>query len=90
MRVDEITIPEEIQKICRDLARVAKQSGLTTFSGTFRAGYELSKWTGDISFKWESGRHGEDSNQLSIHSQFWVNIKVDIKDVPVDGKNTDQ
>ncbi len=70
----EVTIPEEIQDVCRAIIKVAQQQGLRKFSGTFRPDYE--KWSADVQFTWEQGRHGEDFNQLKITSTFWIHTEV--------------
>lgn len=75
MEKDEITIPEELQQVCRELAEVAQRHGLYKLSGQFRG---KGKWGGDVSFAWEAGRHNEDSDQLNITSTFnvWTQVRV--------------
>lgn len=71
----DVTIPENIQQICRNLAETARQNGLLKFSGRFTPDYEMG-WGGEVSFAWEAGRHGESSNQIDITSTFYVHTKV--------------
>lgn len=68
-----IDIPEDLQGICKELAKVALANGLHSLSGKFNASTD---WVGEISFNWTSGRHNEDSNNLTIYSQFTVTTKV--------------
>lgn len=67
----KIEIPQDMVYICKELAKVARDKGLHSFSGTFTPDY-TNGWRGDISFKWEQGRHGEDSNEIKISSSAWV------------------
>jgi hypothetical protein len=67
---NKINIPEDLIQVCRDLAKVAKASGLHSLSGKFTPLH--SSWGGDINFSWEAGRHGEDSDQIKITSSFFV------------------
>lgn len=73
MSEQKIDIPENLIQVCRDIAKVARQNGLLRFNGSFspRGG-----WGGDISFSWEAGRHGEESDEIKISSQFFVFTKV--------------
>lgn len=73
MEEQKIDIPDYIQDICRDFAKVAQKHKLLQFGGKFS---QLGSWGGDISFSWEKGRHGEDSDQLQITSNFFVHTKV--------------
>ena len=70
---NKIEIPEELQQICRDMAKVAQTHGLCEFSGKFRP---KGRWGGDISFSWKDGRHEEDSDQIDITSSFFVHTRV--------------
>ena len=73
MSKDKIEIPEELQQICRDLAKVAQKHGLHTLKGDFSPN---TNWGGDVHFRWSAGRHGAESNQISITSNFYVHTKV--------------
>ena len=67
-----------MQEICRDMGKLAKKHKMIAFSGKFRPRlHNTSRWGGEISFRWESGRHEEDANQLYITSQFFVHTIVD-------------
>ena len=82
MKSDEqkkISIPERHQEICRQIAKIAKDNGLTRLSGKY-SDYLGNDWDGDISFNWDAGRHGADSNRLYITSEFRVNTLVDEND----------
>jgi hypothetical protein len=70
---NKIEIPEELQQICRDMAKVAQTHGLYEFSGKFRP---KGSWGGDILFAWKAGRHEEDSDQIDITSSFFVHTRV--------------
>jgi hypothetical protein len=72
-------IPEEIIEVCRAFAKVAKESGLHKFSGNFDP-RNTHGWDGSVSFNWEAGRHGEDSNHFSITSQFYVHATINEQD----------
>lgn len=72
-----IQIPEELQQICRDIAKIAQKHKMVKFHGAFHPRLHQTKWAGEISFRWESGRHEEDSNQLYITSQFFIHTIVD-------------
>lgn len=70
---EKITIPEEVIQICRDMAKVAQQHGLSQYSGEF---YPPKYWGGKVGFRWDSGRHGIESNDLTVWSNFNVTTKV--------------
>lgn len=70
---DKITIPEDIQQICKDICAIASKKGLRTMSGSFDP---PGSWGGKVSFNWEAGRHGEDSNQIQISSQFYIHTTI--------------
>jgi hypothetical protein len=72
---NQITIPENIQNICREFAKVAQQYGLNKFSGKFTPDDNLG-WGGDVSFSWQQGRHGDDHDEIQIHSEYYVHTKV--------------
>ena len=76
MDKEKIEIPQEIQQICRDFAKVAQNHGLIDFKGSFIP--ESSSWGGDINFSWHAGRHEEQSNEILISSQFFVHTKVNV------------
>lgn len=69
----KIDIPDELQQICKDMAKVARKHGLYKFNGVFRPN---TGWAGDVSFTWEAGRHGEDSDSIRISSSFHVHTTV--------------
>ena len=75
--MEKIDIPEDVQRICREFAKVAIANGLHGFEAKFRPPY-TSEWNSDVNISWTAGRHFEDSNQLSISSQLFVNTKVNI------------
>jgi len=75
-----IQIPDELQEICREIARVAKKNNMVSFSGKFHPRLHNTKWSGEISFRWEDFRNSEDANQLYITSQFFVHTIVDSKE----------
>ena len=71
MSEEKIKIPEDLQQICRDIGAVAKKHKLHRLTGEFQPGY-TSNWDGDIGFRWESGRHEADSDNITITSKFFV------------------
>ena len=73
----EVSIPENIQQICREFADVARKHELRNFSVKFSPGWEM-EWGGDVQAYWEHGRHGDDSNRLAITSEFRVNTSVTV------------
>ena len=75
MKEEKINIPEELQEVCRDIAKVAQKHGLRRLSGQFS---HRTAWGGNISFVWDSGRHNAESNELSISTQFFVSTKVNL------------
>ena len=70
-----VEIPERHQAFCKAVAKLAREHGLKSFSGSYRPGYG-DAWRGDISFAWEDGRHGDAADRITIHSQFHVNTKI--------------
>lgn len=72
-----MTIPTEIQEICREFAQLAQKHKLHNFSVNFQPRYDL--WDAGIHARWDMGRHGEDANELLIVSDFRVNTSVNIK-----------
>lgn len=70
---NKIDIPEDLQQVCRDLAKVAQKHGLYELSGRFQP---RGEWSGEISFGWTSGRHNEDEDEIRISSQFNVFTRV--------------
>jgi len=75
MEKEKIDIPEEIQQICREFAKVAEKNNLHSFKGEFTGAFG---WGREISFRWDCGRHGQDSNELSISSTVFVHTKVEL------------
>ncbi len=73
---NEVQIPEEIQQMCRNICEAARKSGLDHLSGSFSADFTKSKWTQEVSFNWKMGRHGEESNRLSMSSTFRANTVI--------------
>jgi hypothetical protein len=74
----EITIPENIQDICREFAEVARKHQLRKFSVKFEPSFD-QEWGGEVTAFWEWGRHGDDMNHLRIASSFSVNTQVTVK-----------
>lgn len=73
--VDEISIPDKHVDFCRALARVAREFGVDSFSGNFTPGFK-DPWHRRISFSWDQGRHGEDSDRLYITSEVQVHTRL--------------
>jgi hypothetical protein len=73
MENEKITIPEDLQQICRDFAAVAIKHELYYFNGSF---VPRTNWGGEINFKWSAGRHNVGENELNISTQLFVNTKV--------------
>jgi len=73
---NEINIPEDLQQVCRDLAKIAQQHGLYELSGRFQP---RNGWHGEISFSWATGRHNEDDDKIKIASTFNVFTRVSTK-----------
>ncbi len=71
--IEKIDIPEELIQVCRDMAKVARQHGLTECSGKFKP---AGGWNGEVGFSWEAGRHGEDGDQIKVYSNFFLHTKV--------------
>lgn len=78
MENEKVSIPEELQQICRDFAEVAIKHGLYRFNGTFTP---RTGWGGEISFGWSSGRHDVEQNELNISTHLFVNTKVKVPKV---------
>lgn len=78
MNTNEITIPENIQDICREFAEIARKHDLIKFSLNFAPSFEMG-WGGDVHCFWEWGRHGDGSNVLKIQSSFYVSAHVSKK-----------
>lgn len=77
----KIEIPEDIQEICRKIAKTAAECKLHSFKATFSP---KSSPTGfaDIHMHWEAGRHNEDHNRLFITSECRVHTTInDSKEV---------
>lgn len=72
----KVDIPEDIQQICREIAQVARKHNLGSISGKLQPPY-TNGWNREVSFIWESGRHGEDSGKISISSLLFVNTTID-------------
>ena len=72
---NNIEIPEELQNVCKELAKVAAKNGLYGLSGKFNAPTPRD-WSGEIQFRWEAGRHNEDSNNITIWSNLSVTTKI--------------
>lgn len=80
---EQINIPSHHQQFCREVAKLCRKHGLMSFGGQFKPGYQDS-WSGEISFRWESGRHEEDVGKVSIWSQMQVNTKIDDREPTID------
>jgi len=81
MKTEEITIPENIQDICREFATIALKHELHNFSLSFRPSFDQG-WGGEVACRWEWGRHGDDSQRLVIQSSFSVHTKASIEVKP--------
>lgn len=75
---NQIEIPEEIQEICRQFAKVARDNGLRDLHCSFNPGFD-SKWRPKIEMSWEQGRHGSDKNMLYIASTHHVHANIEDK-----------
>lgn len=67
-RVDapvKTAIPDKHMELCKAIGRLCREAGLLQFSGTYRPTHN-DPWDGDIRFSWAQGRHGEDSDKISI------------------------
>ena len=74
---DKISIPEHHQVICRAVARVCREHGLSNATFTYRPDWE-DPWSTEIVMHWEQGRHGADSGTLRINSNLQVRTQIDI------------
>lgn len=74
---NKINIPEELQQVCKDLAKVAQKHNLYELRGTFNP--RDNSWSRDISFSWKAGRHNEDSDEIDITSSFYVHTRISSK-----------
>lgn len=73
----KIDIPTPHQEFCKVVAKLARDHGLSRFSGMFMPGYkDQSNWQDQIEFSWEEGRHGEDADRIFISStkRVWTRI----------------
>ena len=68
-----ITIPDELQQVCKDIAKVAREHKLYNLSGKFQSDIH---WIGEVSFNWSAGRHNEDSDEIKIYFNMSVNSKI--------------
>jgi hypothetical protein len=68
-------IPEDIQNVCREFASLARKLELHAFSASFDPPFK-NGWGAKVSFSWEQGRHGEESNEIKITSSFYVSTKI--------------
>lgn len=71
-----ITIPENHQAFCKELAALARKHGLRELTVQYTPGFD-DPWRHRISLRWDAGRHGEDENKIYITSQVDVNAKID-------------
>ena len=71
----KIDIPERHQAFCKAVARLARQYDLHDFGGSYKTAYD-DPWRGNIQFRWEQGRHGEDSDRIYIWSQLDVHTNL--------------
>lgn len=77
MHENKIDIPARHQEFCKAVARLAREHGLDEFSGSFKPGWkDPDNWQDQISFCWEQGRHGEDSDRIHMSStkRIWTRI----------------
>lgn len=71
----EITLPAEFVELARELAALAKKYDLRNLSGHIGPGFG-SRWRHDITFVWDSGRHGEDARKIMLSSKIDVHTAV--------------
>jgi hypothetical protein len=79
MEENKITIPKELQDICREFAEIARKHDLNHLHLTFSTPFQ-NPWQADITMQWESGRHGDASNRLYIRSEHRVHTTVTLKE----------
>lgn len=68
-------IPQEVQEVARELARVAQKYNLSRLSGEFTMHWQ-HPFRERLQFTWDSGRHGAEMNTLNLHTKFDVTTKV--------------
>lgn len=71
----KITIPENIQEICREFGEIALKHELHEFSLEFMPSLDHD-WGGKVHCRWEWGRHGDGARQLKISSSFFVSTSL--------------
>lgn len=69
---EKMEIPEGYQEFCKEVGRICKKHHIQEFHGSFRPPAVHAGGHSQIEFKWEQGRHGADSDKITISSQVWV------------------
>lgn len=69
-------IPENHQTFCKALARVCREHSISKFTGTYRPGHR-DPWRAEITLSWESGRHEDAVDKITIQSQMWITTNID-------------
>lgn len=72
----KITIPAEIQEVCKDIAKVLRRhrDKMHKFKGEFSP--RGMEW-GSIQFYWDTGRHNDGVGEITITSNMRVETKID-------------
>lgn len=75
-------IPENHQEICREFAKLAKKYDLRTLILKYGPSIR-DTWNHNIEMSWESGRHEDSVNNLTIHSTLSITTHINEKETEV-------
>ena len=77
MSNENTVIPDEYVEFCKQVAILAAKLRLYRMSMSIQPGYD-STWQSNINMNWDSGRHGDDAQNVRISSQVDVRAKVNL------------
>ena len=74
-------LPKNLQQFCKDIAKVAREHGISTLEGKFHPGFD-NDWSTTVHFNWKQGRHGAESGRIHMSSEQTITTKIDDGDDP--------
>lgn len=72
---EQSDFPPTVTEFARGLAKLCAAHNLSEFTGKYRPGFKANCW-GEISFAWDSGRHGADSRTIRIRMEKTMTLDI--------------
>lgn len=73
---DKITIPQPHIEFCQAVARLCRDYKMNNCDLSYDPELLHDPWPSKIHMRWQQGRHGEESDRMSIHSDVTVQTRL--------------